>query len=469
MTTSWEFRVFVTKEAFSENVALQETLGKMAKRPGIGSWLTISKKREPRTDAYVAFQESKSYERCEIGVKIRGVREKDERQANTKRRKTTQSRSSVTHPPYEVKLRLAVGSGKWAKGLEKWAKYKDVAKPDLSTVARLILPQGATDLGKEVATVKLTKERDEYGKFQVDNLSHIVVERGERVSKVEGKEWVSLCVESSKLEATRSKLLQWGLNELVGQCKGPVVYGGYPAFTDYLVQHCGGEERPARPLQTTNSDGAEGGGATLARKRSCTTGKPGIRILIATSSPSKVRAVELAAREVFAGETVVCTSAQGVVSSVSEQPIGNCETLTGALNRIESAKQQKCQEEGRYDFVVGIESGLVQCKEAHNVVPEKPWFDIAWVVVEHVKTKVRVSIPSMGIIFPTDYVMKSEGTGFRQTAGDFMAGDNLVADPKDPHESLCGKKRALILKDAVHVALVQLHKKTHHHHHHHHH
>ena len=110
-------------------------------------------------------------------------------------------------------------------------------------------------------TVKLTKERDEYGKFQVDNLSHIVVERGERVSKVEGKEWVSLCVESSKLEATRSKLLQWGLNELVGQCKGPVVYGGYPAFTDYLVQHCGGEERPARPLQTTNSDGAEGGGA----------------------------------------------------------------------------------------------------------------------------------------------------------------------------------------------------------------
>ena len=58
---------------------------------------------------------------------------------------------------------------------------------------------------------------------------------------------------------------------------------------------------------------------------------------------------------------------------------------------------------------------------------------------------------------------------FRQTAGDFMAGDNLVADPKDPHESLCGKKRALILKDAVHVALVQLHKKTHHHHHHHHH
>ena len=67
MTTSWEFRVFVTKEAFSENVALQETLGKMAKRPGIGSWLTISKKREPRTDAYVAFQESKSYERC-VGV-----------------------------------------------------------------------------------------------------------------------------------------------------------------------------------------------------------------------------------------------------------------------------------------------------------------------------------------------------------------------------------------------------------------
>ena len=101
----------------------------------------------------------------------------------------------------------------------------------------------------------------------------------------------------------------------------------------------------------------------------------------------------------------------------------------------------------------------MQYEELQGLLQEQHWYDIAWIVIEHVQTKTVISIPSQGVIFPTNYVIKSKRTNFKKTAGEFMAVDGLVANQKDPHASLCKKKRSKILQEAVCTAFVQLQKK----------
>jgi inosine/xanthosine triphosphatase len=76
------------------------------------------------------------------------------------------------------------------------------------------------------------------------------------------------------------------------------------------------------------------------------------RIVVASQNPVKIEAVKegLAA---FLKEELVITGVS-VESNVSDQPMSNHETLQGAINRVNNARQQF----PGYDFYVGIEGGV---------------------------------------------------------------------------------------------------------------
>lgn len=77
------------------------------------------------------------------------------------------------------------------------------------------------------------------------------------------------------------------------------------------------------------------------------------KIIIASKNPAKIKAVEMAFSKVFPGERFEYVGVN-VPSGVPDQPIGEDETLVGAENRVENAKQKFGA-----DYWVGLEGGVV--------------------------------------------------------------------------------------------------------------
>ena len=75
-----------------------------------------------------------------------------------------------------------------------------------------------------------------------------------------------------------------------------------------------------------------------------------MKIAIGTKNPAKVKAAQLACRE-LGGELL----SVNVPSGVSEQPFSDDETIEGALNRARNALN-----ETGADFGIGLEGGVVQ-------------------------------------------------------------------------------------------------------------
>ncbi len=75
-----------------------------------------------------------------------------------------------------------------------------------------------------------------------------------------------------------------------------------------------------------------------------------IKIAIGTKNPAKIKAAELACRE-LGGELI----AVNVPSGVAEQPFSDEETMEGALNRARNALM-----EAEADFGIGLEGGVVK-------------------------------------------------------------------------------------------------------------
>ncbi len=80
-----------------------------------------------------------------------------------------------------------------------------------------------------------------------------------------------------------------------------------------------------------------------------------IRLVIASNNPVKVRAALAGFGRVFPGAEFE-THTLSVPSGVPEQPFGNAETLQGALNRAQAARQAVSDA----DYWIGIEGGVEQ-------------------------------------------------------------------------------------------------------------
>lgn len=89
-----------------------------------------------------------------------------------------------------------------------------------------------------------------------------------------------------------------------------------------------------------------------------------MKVLVASANPAKIRAVESAFTEAFAGQFFEFTG-QATQSGVRAQPLTSEETLEGALNRLGELKSTPA------DYKVAIEAGL------------DGELTFAWMVIEH--------------------------------------------------------------------------------------
>jgi len=100
-----------------------------------------------------------------------------------------------------------------------------------------------------------------------------------------------------------------------------------------------------------------------------------MQVVIASQNPIKLEAVKVAFDQLFANQSVnflTCEAASGV----SYQPIGNKETLQGAINRAENAYIKYSQA----DYWVGIEGGVEKNSQEYEA--------FAWIVI---KSKYKIS------------------------------------------------------------------------------
>ncbi len=96
------------------------------------------------------------------------------------------------------------------------------------------------------------------------------------------------------------------------------------------------------------------------------------KIIVASTNPVKIKSTEVAFSKMFPDENF---SIEGITapSNVSDQPMSEIETLTGALNRAKNASELVPDS----DYWVGIEGGLMEINGGMEV------FD--WVVVKSKK------------------------------------------------------------------------------------
>lgn len=95
-----------------------------------------------------------------------------------------------------------------------------------------------------------------------------------------------------------------------------------------------------------------------------------MKVIVASKNPVKINAVKTAFEKMFSKEEVVVLGVS-VASGVSDQPMTDIETYTGAFNRAVGAK--KFFSEG-FDYWVGLEGGV----DKHN---EFGFFLLGWAVV----------------------------------------------------------------------------------------
>ncbi len=93
------------------------------------------------------------------------------------------------------------------------------------------------------------------------------------------------------------------------------------------------------------------------------------KIIVASKNPVKINAVKIGFEKMFPDENF---ELEGVFvpSNVSDQPISDEETITGAMNRVENAKN----EFQNADYWVGIEGGIKKTQDEMEV--------FAWIVIK---------------------------------------------------------------------------------------
>ncbi len=110
-----------------------------------------------------------------------------------------------------------------------------------------------------------------------------------------------------------------------------------------------------------------------------------MKVAIGTKNPAKISAVEQAFTKVWPDRQCEFIGVE-VVSSVSDQPMTDEESIIGATNRAKSA-----MEKVQADFGVGLEGGLQKIGNQ--------WFDCGWIVIldkkEHrgIGSSIKMEVP----------------------------------------------------------------------------
>lgn len=110
-----------------------------------------------------------------------------------------------------------------------------------------------------------------------------------------------------------------------------------------------------------------------------------MKVAVGSKNPVKVYAVKLAFETIWPEQTWEVEGVD-VSSEVSNQPMSDTESITGARNRATKALKKL-----QADFGVGLEGGLHQIQDK--------WFDCGWIVIldkdrkEGIGSSVRIETP----------------------------------------------------------------------------
>lgn len=160
-----------------------------------------------------------------------------------------------------------------------------------------------------------------------------------------------------------------------------------------------------------------------------------IRFLLGSGSEIKKGALQDAVDESQLHATV--TGVKGADSGVNEQPLGEIEILTGAINRVLSAWQIDPQGEVYFS----VENGI-------DLIAED-YIDYAIALMFIPKTGQIMWRKSVGVKFPREFVEQTaqkEGGFAKNTVGKTLQEVGVVALHDDPHRELALKSRREIIK-----------------------
>jgi non-canonical (house-cleaning) NTP pyrophosphatase len=80
-----------------------------------------------------------------------------------------------------------------------------------------------------------------------------------------------------------------------------------------------------------------------------------------------VKAVENAFKDMYgSGVQIDCNGVKDVKSFVSDQPVSDFETQTGALNRARNARAMLAAANDKADFYVGVRQVVLLCERAQS-------------------------------------------------------------------------------------------------------
>lgn len=134
-----------------------------------------------------------------------------------------------------------------------------------------------------------------------------------------------------------------------------------------------------------------------------------IKIIVASQNPVKIDSVKIGYNKIFTNKNIELNGVS-VPSGVSDQPMDNIETLTGAMNRASNAKNQF----PNADLWVGIEGGIEKIGEEMAA--------FAWIVIQ---SENKIGRSKTGTFFLPPQVAKliNEGKELGE-ADDIVFGDS---------------------------------------------
>jgi len=462
MPKTWEFRVFIkTKELQSSIV--QQWLSKI-----VADGYDKKQRKKQREDIYILVKGEDLLEKPDgLGIKYRGGQTSN----------------------LELKKRVAAATGIKLKGLERWDKHSAGS----NSVVETLVKYGACARKKdtlhvsEVGAVSITKERLvsdlelNHSMYTVDTLavSKKMIENSlhsstnsnsnsnnnsydnnnsDGISFVEDSDvppesWTSISVEGDKFDHTCKDILKCGIIDVLDKFQllnGYVLYGGYPSLVSYFLN-----KTVKRNHQNTSLNMPP-----LKKSLSSNSVSPKcFNLFIASNSPIKKNAVKNAACASLENLTLNNIHGHSTTSGISEQPIGQEETYTGAQNRLQQleayiiANSEEFDTNRKYNFLISIESGVMKSPPGP---PSAYYYDIAWIIIKDLLSSKVISLPSLGVPIETKYVEHSRKLKQEKTCGLLMAEDGEVSDAKDPHFELVGSSRALILEHALQIGFKKL-------------
>lgn len=171
-------------------------------------------------------------------------------------------------------------------------------------------------------------------------------------------------------------------------------------------------------------------------------------VLVGSSKKEKLNAVRTAFEEKFTNVEIISCN---VSSQVRDQPIGLDETINGATNRKNAAKEQIIENANKeFLFAVGIENGIIPFYEREFCM------DQGVIVLEHISSGIQTI--SCAASLPIPLSIKKEWTEADVELNYSKVWKTVHIKGKDWYEQMTMDTigREQVLKEAVLIALGQI-------------